>query len=251
MNFVETITSLAMLKVNADLQDRDYLDYLVPFVNAAISQLNGKPVNSPDVRSEIRKTFGLQIPTGPVDLILRRMVKRNMLTSDRGLYYKAAKFRPVDLDPKRVAANQSMTRVLNGIVMFAETRGLKPFDAERAAKALTNYLGRFCIECLRTYAQGTALPCLNRPKYEDLFVVNGFIQNALEHDRDLFEDIVVLVKGHMLANALICPDLESLQRNVATSLFIWIRHSSCAIGTNAGRTFVCCIHRTIRTSKTA
>ena len=219
MSLVDTITSLAMLKVNADLHDRDYLDYLVPFVNAAISQLNGKPVNSPDVRSEIRTRFGLRIPTGPVDLILRRMVKRNLLTLDRGVYYKAAKFKPVDLDPKRVAANQSMTRVINGIVVFAETKGLKPFDADRAAKALTNYLGRFCIECLRTYAQGTALPSLSRPKYEDLFVVNGFIQNALEHDRDLFEDIVVLVKGHMLANALICPDLESLQRKFGDVTF--------------------------------
>jgi hypothetical protein len=219
MNPVDTITSLAMLKVNADLQNRDYLDYLLPFVNEAISHLNGKPVNSPDIRSEIRRTIGLRIPTGPVDLILRRMAKRNLLIFDHGVYYKSPKFQPVDLAPKRVAANQSMTRVINGIVAFAEAKGLKPFNAQRAAKALTSYLARFCIDCLRTHAQGTALPRIESPKYEDLFVVNGFIQNALEHDRDLFEDIVVLVKGHMLANALICPDLESLQRKFGDVTF--------------------------------
>ena len=219
MNPVDTITSLAMLKVNADLQNRDYLDYLLPFVNEAISHLNGKPVNSADVRSEIRARSGLRIPAGPVDLILRRMVRHNLLTSDHGVYYKGPKFQPVDLTSKRVAANQSMTRVINGIVVFAEARGLKPFSTDRAAKALASYLGRFCIECLRTHAQGTALPRIQSPKYEDLFVVNGFIQKALEHDLDLFEDVVVLVKGHMLANALICPDLESLQRKFGDVTF--------------------------------
>jgi hypothetical protein len=208
-----------MLKVNADLQNRDYLDYLLPFVNEAISNLNGKPVNSADVRSEMRARSGLRIPAGPVDLILRRMVRHNLLTSDHGVYYKGPKFQPIDLTSKRVAANQSMTRVINGIVVFAEARGLKPFSTGRAAKALASYLGRFCIECLRTHAQGTALPRIQSPKYEDLFVVNGFIQKALEHDRDLFEDVVVLVKGHMLANALICPDLESLQRKFGDVTF--------------------------------
>lgn len=47
---------------------------------------------------------------------------------------------------------------------------------------------------------------------KELYIVSRFVQQAHEHDRPLFEDFIVLVKGQMYANALTCPDLQSLQK---------------------------------------
>lgn len=201
-----------MLKVNADLSNRDYLDYLVPFIGAVLHKHRHDPVRADDVKKGIRDEFGLKIPVGPVDLVLRRLAKRSVLRSDRGVYYVDDKYVAPDLAPRQAEARASNKKVIAGLIKFAGSKHGEQFDENRAVDAITAYLGRFCIECLETYAEKTALPSVPATESGDLYIVNAFIREALQADSEVFDAVVVLVKGHMLANALICPDLEAQQR---------------------------------------
>lgn len=208
-----------MLKVNADEQGRDYLDYLIPFVLAIVAIDKSQPVTVDVVKHGLRREFGLRIPAGPVEMLLRRLRKRRVLRAERGLYFVDEKFKAPDLEPRRAAARASTERVITALVEFASGHNVAEFGEGEAVAALTAYLSRFCIECLQTYAQRTALPKAVKAKHKDIFIVNLFVNNALANNTALFEDIVVLVKGHMLANALICPDLESIQQTFSDVTF--------------------------------
>lgn len=219
MELVQTITSLAMLKVNADSTGSDYLDYLIPFASHILIKNGSDPIAVETVKQGIREEFGLKIPLGPIDLLLRRLVKQGKLRKDSGLYYASSKLEVPNIEQKRLSARNSVTQVIQGFINFAQSTYAQEISEERATNALTAYLHHFCIECLGVYAQQTALPKLPQTKDQDMFLVNAYIDDTRKKNSPLFEDIVVLVKGHMLANALICPDLESTQRKFGEVTF--------------------------------
>ncbi len=92
-------------------------------------------------------------------------------------------------------------------------------DETEAVNALSAYLGKFSIHFLSAFARGSALPVVPKKNDKTSYLVNSFIGDAYERQAKTFEDVVVLVKGHMLANALICPDLEGLQGNFGGTRF--------------------------------
>jgi hypothetical protein len=213
MTSVETIASLAMLKVNADQQGTDYLDYLVPFVCEVVASQADRPVNVTDVKKALRAEFGLRLPAAPVELVLKRLARRKILENRAGIYVPGRKFRRNSFQERRAKARSSIERVIESLQVFCDTRFKKTLSRDDAVDAITVYLSRFSIQFLSAYARGTALPIVPKRTHEASFLVNSFIAGAYSEKSEVFEDIVVLVKGNMLANALICPDLEAIHGN--------------------------------------
>ncbi len=116
MSSVETIASLAMLKVNADAQGHDYLDYLVPFVCQIIGHQAGQAINVLDVRKGLREQFGLRLPAGPVELVLKRLARRKVLANTSGVYVVGPKFKSDDFAVRRDSARASIERVVGSLI---------------------------------------------------------------------------------------------------------------------------------------
>ena len=57
--------------------------------------------------------------------------------------------------------------------------------------------------------RGTAIPTLEGLHRTDIVLVSQYIDHIQQTDPERFESFLVLVQGHMLANALMCPDLEN------------------------------------------
>src|SRR2546426_7715151 len=212
MNGAATLVSLAILKVNLDVHRRDYFDYLVPFVLYVIGKFQPNPVVDLVVQNHLPEEFGLHFPLLVVGLVLRRLAKQKILRREHHTYYVAGQIPDSGIEMKRSDAKRQTEVVLNRVQEFASSAYGLTWSTEEAIAAITGYLARFSIECLRTYAQGTALPELARSKIRDLFVVNSFVRDVQGRSPEIFESFVVLVKGHMLANALICSDAEAAQR---------------------------------------
>jgi hypothetical protein len=58
MNDSSALVSLAMLKVDSDIQGRDYLDYLVPFVFYVLEKHKPDPVTSTDTQRLLKDVKG-------------------------------------------------------------------------------------------------------------------------------------------------------------------------------------------------
>ncbi len=218
MNNEVTLTSLAMLKVNADVEGRDYIDYVVPFVSYGLEHEQPDPVTSLETQEILIKEFGLRIPSQVLELVLRRLAKRGLLRRGEGTFHVANKITALDIEFKRVDARRRLNLVVTALIEFVNNTFDTEWKPDNATRAITGYLSHFSIDFLRSYAQGSALPEVKADQRE-LFLVNSFVSHIQTRLPEIFDSFIVLVKGHMLANALICPDLDSLSRKFSNLTF--------------------------------
>lgn len=208
-----TLTSLAILKVDIGEHHRNYLDYLGPFVLNILTVRKPEVVTDEIIADLLGSQFGLKVPIKGIQHLLRHMVRQGHLKKESEVYFPTGTCPDVDLSAKQQEAAAQIQRVYTALCRFAPT--VQPdfvwLDSD-AAKAIVGFLGHFAVDCLRTYVFNTALPHVPESAPKDIYIVSRFLQNAHEHERFLFEDFIVLVKGQMYANALTCPDLQSLSQ---------------------------------------
>jgi len=86
MSDTSALVSLAILKVDSDVEGRDYVDYLVPFISYVLDRYKPDPVSSQSVQSLLRDEFKLRIPVHATEMVLRRFAKRKYLLREHGIY---------------------------------------------------------------------------------------------------------------------------------------------------------------------
>lgn len=201
--------SLAMLKVNFDQKQRDYLDYLVPFCHFLVSRVDAKePISDSETKKMLEAEFGLRIPVHIVRRLLGRLANQGLLRKDRGVFYIERRSEVERFEKLRDDARSSHDNVTRSIQFFASTRYDLNWSSSNVEEALLAFLGVFSVASLRTWRQGTALPAPLQPPDHSAYLVHAFAASAHQNDKPLFEQFMTIVQGHMLANALLCPDLE-------------------------------------------
>lgn len=207
----DTLTSLAMLKVDLDHQHRTYVDYVSPFVVDLLNTDKPEIISDSTVADKRRSRFGLQVPTKGVQHVLRRMQKKGYLALEDGVFVVTSSLPTSTLSSSRAEAIRHIESVVAGVIEEAAVHH-QEWSPEVATRAITTFLGRFTVDCLRTYVFNTALPTVPEKNSADLYIVSKFVTKAQERKDVAFESFIVLVKGLMYSNALLCPDLESLEK---------------------------------------
>ncbi len=210
-----------MLKVNFDSHNGDYLDYLLPFMRFVIATKLKQCVTPKETAALLAKEFGLSIPLHVCEKALKRLVNHDFLKKENHSYYVVKEIDTTGFGDRREAGQK-----------VAETAGQKIVDSckdlfgdevtmESALKMFGAYLRTFSIECVRAYVERTDLPVLLESDHSrrGLYVVNRVIRELRTNDPKAFEAVITLVKGHMLANALACEDLESIKRKFGVVTF--------------------------------
>jgi hypothetical protein len=207
----QTLSSLALLKVHMDQTGANYLDYLIPFVQSVIVEHKRDPVDKEDVQRFLLDDFGLRIPQHAVELLLRRLAKRDFLVSRNGVFHPGRLSDP-RIQSKREEIQKRQAAFMAALVQYMDNKHGFKWTLDQATDALIAYLMQFSIDCLRAYEQGCALPRVLRSGPDQDFLINDFIGHIHESEERLFETLIEIVKGHMLANALICADLDLVTR---------------------------------------
>ena len=202
-----TLTSLAMLKVNID-QGRDYLDYLRPFILQVLCDHTPDPVTDGAVRDFIRSDFGLEIPARAVQTMLKRLSREDNLTRAHGVYSITGKLTSPNIGTEKVKAEKHIHVVVSSLREFSSGTPRPITSDEEAIEAICGFLLEFNIPCLRAYLRSTAIPVIEKHDDALIVLVSKFVLSILENDRKLFDSFMVVAQGHMLANALLCPDLS-------------------------------------------
>ena len=206
-----TLTSLAMLKVNVD-QGRDYLDYLHPFIMQVLVELKPDPVTNRVVSDHIRTHFGLEIPERTVEVVLKRISKHHPLKKKHRVYRITGDLPDPQITTKESEARHHIEAVVTGLEQFSQGTRKPISNPDNAVVAICAFLAEFNITCLRAYLRGTAIPHLGRMHRTDIVLVSNYIQHLQRTDLERFNSFLVLVQGHMLANALLCPDLHDVSK---------------------------------------
>jgi|GEM_PF-552924 len=208
MNSSSTLTSLAMLKVTID-QGGDYLDYLNPFVLHVLSRYRPSPIIDSKIKECIIKEFGLEIPERTIQIVLKRLSKRYPIRKQEGIYRIEGNIPDPNITLKKAEATRHINSVIEGLIEFSQNTGSPISDRDAANKAIINFLAQFDVSCLRAFLRGTTIPEIKAHNKSDLILVSKYAIQLQQTNPDRFKSFMVMVQGHMLANALLAPDLRN------------------------------------------
>ncbi len=203
-----TLTSLAMLKVNVD-QGGDYLDYLGPFILQVLYDKKPDPVTDRVVHDHIRSEFGLEIPERAVQVVLKRLSRKYPLRKSEHVYRIEGELPNPGIGTSRAEAARHMQAVVSGLIEFSKSTARPISTEDEGAEAICNFLTEFNIPCLRAYLRGTTIPTLGNGHGTNVVLVSQYVLRLQQADPERFESFLVMLQGHMLANALLCPDLQN------------------------------------------
>ena len=150
----------------------------------------------------------MEVPDNIVGIVLGRIAKRKLIKRDSGVYRKSKDVPDPQISVKQAEARRHITAVVNGLLEFSKGTARPLCNEEDAVDSICTFLSEFNIQCLRSYLRGTALPDLNGSHSTKIVLVSDYVQHLQETNPERFDSFLILVQGHMLANALMCPDLQ-------------------------------------------
>jgi hypothetical protein len=212
MAAVETLTSLAILKVNIDAGG-DYLDYLRPFILQVLVDQKPDPVTDSVVRDHVQAQFGLDIPARTIQIVLKRISRVHPLKREMGIYRITGTLPNPGIGAEKTKAEQHIQRVVSGLMEFSKDSGKPVSTADEAVAAMCGFLAEFSIPCLRAYLRGTAIPTVEGKQHSQIVLVSDYVLHLQRTDPERFDSLLIVVQGHMLANALLCPDLQQAPKS--------------------------------------
>lgn len=207
------IAGLAILTGNL-AEGRDYIDLFVPLVGQCI--WSGKPsvVSVTALQSQLKDTFGMQIPQNALKLILNRATKRDYVRRQEGAYVPNLEvLAGLNFTTRYKDVVRQQNAAIKKFVKFSSDRFAIRLTEVEAEDALLAYVQKHDIEILECLLNVEA-PAPVQPQYTKKidFVVNSFIVESHDSDPEGFKYIDTMVKGHFLSHTLFFPDLGQIRR---------------------------------------
>ena len=210
-----------MLKLKQD-RGSDYLDYLKPFIKHILSGIREQePVSDIDIANGLREKHGLEIPIKVVQLVLKRLAREGVIFKENHVYFIKTKIDVPDWVSKKAEAVRNIDFIASSLVDFSKNYLGKDIDEQYAIDSFILFLSRFSIPCLKNFLRNTALPNIPSNGDSRIVLVSEFIKYIEQTSPEKFDAFMILAQGHMLANALLCPDLSSLQSNYKNVTFFF------------------------------
>ncbi len=196
-----------MLKVQVD-GGQDYLDYLQPFILQVIIDHQITLVTDKDVKEYIRSDFGIEIPVRTIQIVLARLARKYSIKKENGVYQITNNLPNPRIGIQKINAQRHIDAVLSGLRDYSK-KTIKPIETdEEADLAIRAFLSHFTVQFLKEYLRGTAIPDIESQQNSYDVLVSKYVLELKQHSPERYESFSIVVKGHMLANALLCPDLQ-------------------------------------------
>ena len=165
-------------------------------------------VTDQTVTALIREHFGLVIPQRTVQVVLQRLAKQRLIKKTEGVYRISGNLPESDIVKRRQEAERHINAVVNDFIEFSKTSYNSPQSFESAITSICAFLSEFDVTCLRAYLRGTVIPPLDGSHEVEIVLVSKYIIHLQQSHPERFESFLRVVQGRMLANALLCPDLQ-------------------------------------------
>lgn len=197
------IASLAILKVNWDYLKKDYIENFIPFIATLIKKYNYGAIDVNTTCNNFKKEFGLIIPYHPMCTILARAQKRGLINKSYGIF-KPNKNKVAKFDFTRTADEQirKQEKIIKEFIDFAKREYSVELTKEGADAAFISFLKDHDLDILFASHQSTVLPPINSSN-EKKFLIYKFIKDAHESEPQVFEFIVDIAVGYILASAIL------------------------------------------------
>lgn len=203
-----TLISLAILKVNMDGRRSDPIDNFVPFVAEALRVAPSGEVSLSFLQSTITEDFGIHIPQAALKTILSRAGKRGIVKRKHGVYYRDDDtIAALDFNRTRQMVLRHHEALVDKLVTFCREHHDVIWSREEAESALLSYLSNQSLPILEGAVNGQPIKAPKLPGKGSKYLIAGFAHRLYTSDPEGFAYLESIVKGTMLADALLYPEL--------------------------------------------
>lgn len=208
----------AMLSSYLEVDKKDYLELILPFVGKCLPQRIGDKVNIEVLQSELGRNYGLpNIPVQVLKRLLNKLCKQKnkaYVSKSNNEYTVNKPYVSKDFDSRASRISQAISAVLNKMQCFMKD---KQFGANNNIDTLRGYLSVFLDTY--NYAVYDNIDSLNavllERKAESNYYVAQFILSEYESDSAEYKHILEIVKGSLIAKAIYYfMDTESASYNL-------------------------------------
>ena len=216
-----TIISLAILKVNQDKYQKDYLDNFVPFVATLIKKKDYKEIDVNTICSDFQEEFGLTIPYHPMLTLLKRSKKRSIIKQEQKTYYpNKNKISDYDFSDKSEEQLTGYDSFIGAFIDFAKDKYDIDITEDDADAAFITCLKQHDMEILFASENKTILPEVKSSSNLN-FLAYKFICNIYESKSEYFELVKNMAIGHMLSAPLLYDNFEKFRGKLSkTEIFL-------------------------------
>ena len=212
----QTFASLAILKVNADHKNKDYIEYFIPFVVEAVRLSDNEVIVLDEIQRRIAQEFGLRIPLNALKTIIGRAENRGYVSRKHGVYHRneGAQF-DLGIISERERFLRSHSTLIEKLISFVGNRYQKHWTPENAEGGLFSYLEKNSGPLLATAIKGSPLAPLSSSTISERdadYIINAFIDYLHKSDAPGFDFLETIVKGRMLADVLLFEDLNVVKK---------------------------------------
>ncbi|MBT7931722.1 hypothetical protein HN698_07480 [Candidatus Woesearchaeota archaeon] len=210
----KTIASLALLKSSWDLYQKDYIESFVPFIVTLIKKMNYSEIDVHAVSRDFAQEYGLFIPYHPMNSILTRV-------KNRGYIRKNGKYIPVrekiitdGFADIAIAQERKYQKVINQFILFCKEEHGEDVREEQADQYFIGFLKEYDLDILfATVSDKSVLPKVSEEQETSVskFLVNSFIVSVYNNEPELFEFIVSISVGHVMASTILDDNHSKLQ----------------------------------------
>jgi hypothetical protein len=206
------IASLAVLKANWDA-GRDYIGNFVPFAAECLRTASKEELSLTEIQACVSSEFGLNIPQGALRTILGRAQKHGYATWTGETYRRnRAELDQLDFPKTRAEVLRKYEGLLDKLAAFCKTRFDVAWSSTEAEGALFSYLEEGSSAILKTVVTGGLISPPSTGAQHPDFMVASFVAELDRADPEGFDFLEAIVKGSMLASALLYPNLAEVGR---------------------------------------
>jgi len=208
----ESLTSLAILKVNWDQHGHDYVQNFIPFVAEGLRRCPTNHVSVANLQDIIKNSFGLIIPQGAINTLLRRAQREGYVRRESGVFVRNLDAIPQDFGAERERVARQQRALIQKLVTFCKERHKIEWSVDQAQDALVAHLQSSSVPILAASVAGSPVPPprVQLPNAE--FLVSAFTVHLDTSDPEGFGFLETVIKGHMLATALFLPDIAKVNQ---------------------------------------
>lgn len=198
------LISTAVLTAIWDESHKDNIELIKPFVLEIINKKYsvGQELEETFIIKQMKKEYCFnRFPLAVLKIVLTRLKKNKILRAENKKFIlnKDISEESNIFNNKRIVAKNEVDKTIDEVIIFLNEQTGKKTSRKDAEKYFSDFISTYGYN---TYENINSTKGISRKKDYTNYLIGEFICNEEKNDTDTFKNVLKIIEGHMIANAI-------------------------------------------------